>query len=433
MEVVVTFLGGDVDRPLITGCVYNATNAPPFPLPASKTKSGIVTRSTPRGVSGNQISFEDAKGKEQLVFHAERDLLESVGNDRDESVGRDRRATVARNADERVRGDKTVEVGGQLGESVHGNRASRCDGDVSQTTRGRCTQHTGGSFSTTVDKDYTLHVAGSGDAVIGTQGKGTHYSSMVYGDHLLGATETVTIRADKKIVLQCGASTLELGPDGVRLRGLHLDLAGSESASMSGKGPALRLEEEAQLRAKTLRLFSSEASLVLDKDAKLKGTQVKLNCDEEKPTDRKGEEAPIEKEPFKLKLSDAEYGVYANKKYHLLVDGATYEGTTDGEGVLEKQLPKDAKALTIVLWNGEYPAGEEKRWTIRMGPMAAADTARGAQERLGNLGYFTGEPKDEMDDVTRAAIRDFQAHAGVPATGELDAPTVEKLNTVHGK
>ena len=433
MEVVVTFLGGDVDRPLIVGSLYNATNAPPFPLPASKTKSGIVTRSTPLGVSGNELSFEDAKGKEQVILHAQRDLRESVGNDRDESVGRDRLDTVARHANEKIRGNMTLDVGGQLGESVHGNRWLRCDGDISQSARGRYTQRAEGNFSTTVDKDYTLHVAGSGDAVIGTQGKGSHYSSMVYGDQILGATETVTIRADKKLVLQCGATTLELSPDGVRIRGPHVDLTGTESASISGKGPALRLDDEAQLCAKTLRLFSSDASLVLDKDAKLKGTQVKLNCDDEKPTDPKGNEVQVEKVPFKLKLSDAEYGVYANKKYHLSVDGATYEGTTDSGGVLEKQVPKDAKSLTIVLWNGEYPTGKEKRWTIRMAPMGAADTVRGAQERLVNLGYFSGEPKDEMDDVTRSAIRDFQAHVGVPVTGQLDAATAEKLNTLHGK
>jgi type VI secretion system secreted protein VgrG len=66
MEVVVTFLGGDVDRPLITGCVPNAINKPPFRLPEHKTQSGIRTQSTPGGDGFNELMFEDLKGLEQI-------------------------------------------------------------------------------------------------------------------------------------------------------------------------------------------------------------------------------------------------------------------------------------------------------------------------------------------------------------------------------
>ena len=68
MEVVVTFVGGDVDRPLITGCVPNAINVPPFMLPAQRTRSGIRTRTTPKGEGGNELSFEDRKGAEEIRF-----------------------------------------------------------------------------------------------------------------------------------------------------------------------------------------------------------------------------------------------------------------------------------------------------------------------------------------------------------------------------
>jgi hypothetical protein len=81
MEVVVTFVGGDVDRPLVTGCVPNAINVPPFLLPAQKTRSGIRTRTTPNGDGGNELSFEDRRGAEEIRLHARRDLHETVGND----------------------------------------------------------------------------------------------------------------------------------------------------------------------------------------------------------------------------------------------------------------------------------------------------------------------------------------------------------------
>lgn len=202
---------------------------------------------------------------------------------------------------------------------------------------------------------------------------------------------------------------------------------------MTGAGPALRLGKEGELVAETLRLFSSEASLVLDKEAKLKGKQVKLNCDDEQPSGKDADKLVVEKKPFKLKLSDAEYGVYAGKTYHLLVDGATYEGTTDGDGVVEKQIPKDTKSVTVLLWVGDYPTGAQKTWTIRMDPLPPATTARGALQRLGNMGYYRGEPKDEMDDDVRQALRDFQAHVGLPVTGTIDGATADKINTLHGK
>ena len=74
-EVVVTFLDGDPDRPLIVGSVYNPLHMPPFSLPGNKTQSGIRTHSTPDGGAGesNEICFEDAKGDEEIYIHAQKD------------------------------------------------------------------------------------------------------------------------------------------------------------------------------------------------------------------------------------------------------------------------------------------------------------------------------------------------------------------------
>jgi type VI secretion system secreted protein VgrG len=432
MEVVVTFLGGDTDRPLITGCLTNGSNASPFPLPASKTKSGIVTRSTPRGSGGNELSFEDAKGREEVVLHAERDMTESVGRNRDEHVGRDRRESVIRHAVERVGGDMTVDVGGAL-RQICGNHAIQCNGDTSQTIRGGASLHVEGSASAVVKENYTLHVAGNADVVVGTPNEKHRHGMMVHGDHVFGATGTSTLRAEKKIVLQCGKSSLEIGPDGVKINGRRIELSGHDGVSMNGSGTSVRLEEEAQITSKTLRIFSSNASLVLDERAKLKGEMVLLNCDEEKPTNPTEDDKPVETKPFKMKFSDFEYGTYANKAFHMLVDGATYKGTTDGDGMLEKQIPKDAKTLTIVVWKGEYPTSEQKTRTIQLDEMPPATTPRGALMRLANLGYYGGEPKDELDDAAKAAVRELQVHAGLPDTGELDEATAGKLNAMHGK
>jgi type VI secretion system secreted protein VgrG len=82
-EVIVQFLDGNPDRPLITGMVPNAHTMPPWPLPDNKTQSGILSRSTPGGAysNANAIRFEDKKGAEQLWLHAEKDQLTDVEHD----------------------------------------------------------------------------------------------------------------------------------------------------------------------------------------------------------------------------------------------------------------------------------------------------------------------------------------------------------------
>ncbi len=75
-EVIVQFVHGDPDRPLMMGSLFNATHEPPFVLPANKTRSGIKTHSTPHGEmnKGNELSFEDARGREEVYLHAQKDF-----------------------------------------------------------------------------------------------------------------------------------------------------------------------------------------------------------------------------------------------------------------------------------------------------------------------------------------------------------------------
>jgi type VI secretion system secreted protein VgrG len=111
-EVIVDFLEGDPDQPIITGRVYNAQQMPPWELPANATQSGVLTRSSKGGAYGNAnaIRFEDKAGSEQLWIHAEKNQDNEVENDETTSVGRDRTETVGR--------DETVTIGGNHVETV---------------------------------------------------------------------------------------------------------------------------------------------------------------------------------------------------------------------------------------------------------------------------------------------------------------------------
>ncbi|NJK33358.1 MAG: type VI secretion system tip protein VgrG, partial [Deltaproteobacteria bacterium] len=106
MEVVVEFLEGNPDRPLVTGCVYNGANPPPFEVPVSKTQSGWRTRSSPDSEGYNMLRFEDAVGQEEIHIHAQRDWRVVVEHDAEQEVRRDERLRVRRDRRRAVKRDE---------------------------------------------------------------------------------------------------------------------------------------------------------------------------------------------------------------------------------------------------------------------------------------------------------------------------------------
>ncbi len=130
-EVIVGFLEGDPDAPIIIGRTYNGENLPPWDLPANATQSGFLTRSTKGGGYGNAnaIRFEDKKGDEQLWIHAEKNQDIEVENDETHWVGRDRTKTIDRHETTLVKGNRTETVNLDETITVHQNRTERVDLD----------------------------------------------------------------------------------------------------------------------------------------------------------------------------------------------------------------------------------------------------------------------------------------------------------------
>ncbi|MBP5101059.1 type VI secretion system tip protein TssI/VgrG, partial [Pseudomonas protegens] len=98
MEVLVTFLEGDPDQPLITGCLYHKEHVVPYPLPEHKTRSTFKTLSSPGGGGFNELRIEDKKGAEQIFIHAQRDWDEHIEHDQKIRVGNERHDTVQANS-----------------------------------------------------------------------------------------------------------------------------------------------------------------------------------------------------------------------------------------------------------------------------------------------------------------------------------------------
>lgn len=166
-EVIVEFLEGDPDRPIITGRVYNADAMPPYDLPANQTQSGMKSRSTKGGAGDNfnEIRFEDKKGEEELYIHAEKNHTNITENDRSENVGANRK----------------LEVGADLTETIKANKTSTVDADH--------TEHVKGHDKVTVDSGQELTVTAGGRTV------------KVTGDHnrTVNGPEVININGSRKV------------------------------------------------------------------------------------------------------------------------------------------------------------------------------------------------------------------------------------------
>ncbi|HEY0710096.1 MAG TPA: type VI secretion system tip protein TssI/VgrG, partial [Polyangia bacterium] len=145
-EVIVDFLEGDPDRPIITGRVYNADQMPPYDLPGNATQSGIKSRSSKGGgpANFNEIRFEDKKGAEELYIHAEKTQTivvedsesHSVGSSRTKSIGTDETTTVGANRTETVKSNETITIVGNRKEDVGGNETIGITGNRSESVGG---------------------------------------------------------------------------------------------------------------------------------------------------------------------------------------------------------------------------------------------------------------------------------------------------------
>jgi type VI secretion system secreted protein VgrG len=149
-EVIVDFERGDPDHPLITGRVYNAEQMPPWDLPANKTQSGILTRSSLQGTpdNANALRFEDAKGEEQVWLHAERNQDIEVENNETHWVGQDRTKTIDRDETTTVHRNRTETVDGNETITIHKNRREEVDRDEKITIHKNRTK--------TVDRNETV-------------------------------------------------------------------------------------------------------------------------------------------------------------------------------------------------------------------------------------------------------------------------------------
>ena len=255
-EVIVSFLEGDPDRPIITGRVYNAEQTVPYDLPANATQSGIKSRSSKGGTPANfnEIRMEDKKGEEQLFIHAEKNQDIEVENDETHWVGRDRAKTIDRDETVHVHRDRTETVDNNETITVHANRKKTVDlnetvligMNKSETILMASLQNVGMGRMENVGLGYSLNVGMMMNTFVGlnqtTQiGKknvisaGESYHLAVGGSDdgstitldgksLKLGSQTIELTADKEIRLTCGQSTIRITPSEIEILSPNVDI-----------------------------------------------------------------------------------------------------------------------------------------------------------------------------------------------------------------
>jgi|HubBroStandDraft_1064217.scaffolds.fasta_scaffold00420_6 type VI secretion system secreted protein VgrG len=249
-EVLVSFLEGDPDRPVITGRVYNANQMPPYTLPDYQTRSTFMSRSSKGGGASNynELRFEDLKGQEQIFVNAEMDMDLRVEKDSREFIGANRHLIVTTNQVEQIQTDKHVHVegshyekidtnmslnvGGNQMESVTGNKSLNVTGDQKESVTGNVSLSVTGNQSESVTGNVSLSVTGGKMDSI-TMG----YMMSALSIHLSAETGIV-IECPVGITLSSGANSIDIGPAGVFVTGTPFVFLNSGSSPASTSDPS---------------------------------------------------------------------------------------------------------------------------------------------------------------------------------------------------
>lgn len=303
-EVIVDFLEGDPDQPIITGRVYNAAQMPPYGLPGNATQSGWKSDSSLGGGGFNELRFEDKAGSEEVYFQAQKDhnelikndesrliqhdFSERVDNNAQQSIGVDRAEDVGNNKTTDVGVNRTVTIGNDDTESVGNNRSLSVGVDETISVGSNSSETIGSNHSQTVGVNQTITVKAARTDFVGaaenrvvgaaqTQSVGATRKVNVAKDqsHTIGGGNTWTISKDETQTIG-GARSVTIGKDET------INLKGNQSWTNEGgrlvkvgKGQTHDVAEDIWTKAgKTMMIEAADsitlkcgsAAIVLKKD-----------------------------------------------------------------------------------------------------------------------------------------------------------------------
>jgi type VI secretion system secreted protein VgrG len=244
-EVIVEFLEGNPDRPIVTGRVYNGNNMPPYELPKHATITGLKTHSTPASKEAefNELRFEDRNGNEYVWLKAAKDYHLLVNNDASETVENSRWTSIKKDFAHKVGENITLDVGKVATVAIQGDTHAKFGADLNVAIAGGLNVKTDGAITVkgsklalTTDQGVDLSV---GAALQVTANNTVHISG----------TAGVVIDGGMQLCIKAGGAFITLGPDGVTIQGTMVKV---NSGGAAGTAKAAASANPAQPKAPKL-------------------------------------------------------------------------------------------------------------------------------------------------------------------------------------
>jgi type VI secretion system secreted protein VgrG len=257
-EVIVEFLEGDPDRPLITGRVYNAEAMPPYELPGKATISTLKSNSSKGGAGFNEIRFDDKKGEEQVFLHGEKNL--------DIRIKNDAYTTIENNQHLLVKKDQFEHIENERHEIVDADHKEKIGKDRHLKVVGKEAKAVDGSLSLTVKED-VIEVFK------------TNHSEETTKDYYLKA-DNIVIEGMTNVTIKVGGSSIAIAADGIALKTDGLVKIESGTTTDLKAGTGMTLDAGTELKAKggaTAELKSPATTVKGDGSLTLKGGMVQIN------------------------------------------------------------------------------------------------------------------------------------------------------------
>jgi type VI secretion system secreted protein VgrG len=301
MEVVVAFLDGDPDQPLVSGCVYTGQHPPPHALPDERTRSTIKTASSPGGVDAgyNELRFEDAKGREQIFVHAQRNLDERVRACHTTTVGAHQKLTVKK--------DRTKTVEGDEHRTIDGSRHTKIGGNATTVVAGARYTEVGCAPAEPGAPPSRDLIVVRGDRYLEADASCT----TVVGASVVEMTrDTITMRTSAKFEIQVGNTVLTITPDKI--------WAATKTAEVIGSGSSLKIDDAAELKSSNYTVVKqgSAALQLRNQRARLKsrGTKLEVLTSPNAACIELGDDADIRGKSVVLKPTKGDSHLRVNEK-----------------------------------------------------------------------------------------------------------------------
>lgn len=216
-EVIVQFLNGDPDNPVIVGSVYNGVNVPKYALPDHSTRSGLVTRSSKGGSAknANELRFEDKTGSEQIFLNAEKDM--------DHRTEKDNRRFVGGKDSLIVKGGQYEQIGADFHKEIKANSVEKIASKSDIHVGADLTEKVGGSYSEKVGSNHAEKV-------------GQNYSLDAGTEVYIKAGMSVVIEAGMELTLKAAGGFINIGPAGVAISGTMVMINSGGAAGTGNEG-----------------------------------------------------------------------------------------------------------------------------------------------------------------------------------------------------